>query len=75
MIGDIIFAIMRMNGTKYDVIDTLPAEAVPVSVYARNNNTAVGYIYVKYERYLNGKGSKPDYTIKCFMGSNFIIPE
>jgi hypothetical protein len=64
-----------MNGTKYETINILPANAIVVSKYALQNNIAVGYIYIKYERFLSGKGSKPDYSIKCFQGSNFIIPE
>jgi hypothetical protein len=75
LITDIIFAvIMRVNGTKYPVIDALPANALPVSIYATNNNTAVGYIYVKYERYLKGEGKKPDYSIRCWNGANYVIP-
>lgn len=65
---------MRINGTKYDTIEKLPAIAQPVSEYARENNTAVGYVYIKYERFLAGKGSNPGYSIKCFKGSNFVIP-
>ena len=66
---------MRINGTKYETIDKLPAAAQPVSQFASSKNTAVGYIYIKYERYLSGKGSNPGYSIKCFKGSNFIIPD
>lgn len=75
MIIDTIFATMRIKGTKYDTVDTLPAGAQVVSKYARDAGTAVGYIYIKYERYLQGKGSRPPYTIKCFNGINFVIPE
>ncbi len=66
---------MRLNGTKYDSINILPANALPVSIYAHNKNTAVGYVYIKYDRYLKGEGSKPPYTIKCFQYSNYVIPE
>ena len=65
---------MRLNGTKYEEIEQLPIEAMAVSLYARKKKTAVGYIYIKYERFLNGKGSAPDYIIRCFKGSNYIIP-
>lgn len=61
---------MRLKGTKYEKIERLPRNAVPVSRYAADNNTAVGYIYIKYER----KGSAAGYTIRCFKGSNFVIP-
>ena len=74
MIKDITFVIMRLNNTKYQLIDKLPAGAMPVSRYANEMNTAVGYIYIKYERFLTGKGTNPNYTIKCFQGSNFVIP-
>lgn len=66
---------MRMNGTKYEDINSLPPNAIVVSRYAQQTGYAVGYIYIKYERYLKGEGTKPPYTIKCFQGSNFIIPE
>lgn len=66
---------MRINGTKYEMINSLPSNALPVSIYAHNNNTAVGYVYIKYDRHLRGEGSKPNYTIKCFQGSNFVLPE
>lgn len=64
---------MRKNGTKYEKIDTLPKGAMPVSKFAEELGIAVGQVYIKYERYLNGKGKYPNYEIRCFMGSNFII--
>lgn len=66
---------MRLDNTKYPVVDTLPNNAEAVSIYARDNNTSVGYIYIKYERFINNKGSNPGYLIRCFKGSNYIIPE
>ena len=65
---------MRYNGTKYPKVDNIPPNSMPVSQYAKENNIAAAYVYVKYERFLNGKGQDPGYTIKCFLGSNFVIP-
>ncbi len=65
---------MRLKGTKYDDVELLPSSSLPVSIYARDNNTSVGYTYIKYERFLSGKGKNPGYHIKNFKGSNFIIP-
>jgi hypothetical protein len=64
---------MRKNGTKYKKIDTLPKNALPVSKFAEKLGIAVGQVYIKYERFINGKGKDPKYSIRCFMGSNFII--
>lgn len=75
---------MRVNGTLYPKINELPANGVVVSKYATDNDTAVGYVYHKYNRFTkgylskNGKtvlyGSDPGYTIRCFNGINFVIP-
>lgn len=71
---------MRRKGTKYNTISTdelkaLNTDIMQVSVYAdlhdiRNMN----YVYVKYDRYLSGKGSNPGYTIRCWNGTNIVIP-
>lgn len=67
---------MRINGTKYPSIEVLPKNAIPVSTYGYINKMAVGHIYTKYKRYydLGTSKSKPDYIIRCYMGSNFVIP-
>ncbi len=65
---------MRLNGTKYELINKLPSTAIPVSIFAKDNNIAVGQVYIKYERYLNNNGKNPNYTIRCFLGSNYVIP-
>jgi hypothetical protein len=75
MLKDITFVVMRIKGTKYEPIDQLPETAKPVSKYATENNTAVGYIYIKYKRYLDGETTtNPGYTIRCYLGMNFVIP-
>lgn len=67
---------MRLNGTKYESIDQLPKNAIVVSKFADSNSMAVGYVYVKYERFIKGETNKhPGYTIRCFQGSNFVIPQ
>lgn len=65
---------MRYKGTKYPPIEDLPREARTMSVYATEQATAVAYLYTKYERFLTDKGKDPGYTIRCFRGINFIIP-
>lgn len=67
---------MRTNGTKYEEIDKLPDNAQAVSVYAAHENIRnPAYVCVKYDRYLAGKGSYPGYTIRCWQGMNFVLPE
>jgi predicted acetyltransferase len=66
---------MRTQGTKYEPIEILPANAVTVSQYAKEQGKAVGYIYIKYQRYLSKGGKHPGYSIRCFKGINFILPE
>ena len=53
---------------------------MPVSMFAKDNEMAVGYVYIKYERHFNpqpGKkaGEYPGYVIRCFQGSNYVIPQ
>lgn len=74
---------MRINGTKYDTIDQLPAGALPVSKYARKNKiSSPAYVHVKFDRfkfgYINkqGKlvyGENPGYTIYCYEGTNYVV--
>ena len=71
---------MRIKGTKYPAIDKLPSGAMPVSRFADKEKMAVGYVYIKYERHFNpqpGKkaGEYPGYVIRCFQGSNYVIPQ
>lgn len=66
---------MRTEGTQQTEINILPENALPVSTYARQVNTAVGYVYIKYKRYQEGKGKKPDYEIRCYKGMNYVIPD
>lgn len=80
MIEDSILHHMRRKGTKYEVITTdqlkhLEADAMQVSVYADQQGIPnMNYVYVKYDRYLAGKGSNPGYTIRCWNGTNIVIP-
>lgn len=67
---------MRTKGTKYQKVDKIPATAMPVSVFAENNGIRnPAYVCVKYDRYLAGKGSYPDYKIVCWNGTNIVIPD
>jgi len=71
---------MRIKGTKYPAIDKLPSGAMPVSLFAKEKNMAVGYVYIKYERHFNPEpdknpGEYPGYIIRCFQGSNYVIPQ
>lgn len=66
---------MRLRGTKYRQINTLPEGALTPRKYAEANNMCSGaYVQVKYDRFVNGIGSDPLYTIRCWNGINFIIP-
>ena len=66
---------MRLRGTKYDKIETLPANAQTPREYANDNNMCSGaYVQVKYDRFINGKGEQPPYIIRCWNGINFVIP-
>lgn len=74
---------MRIKGTKYDSIDQLPADALPVSKYARKfKYSSPAYVHVKYDRYKFGYYSKdgelmhtsyPDYDIVDFQGTCYVI--
>lgn len=66
---------MRLNGTKYDLVNKLPDNALPVSLYSMQVNISAPYLYIMYERFLHKNGKNPGYSIKCFQGSNYIIPE
>jgi len=70
---------MRIKGTIYDSIGELPADAKPVSIFARDNKMQVGHVYMKYKRYTIGykngtKGPYPGYIIRSFNGMNYVIP-
>lgn len=62
-----------MRSTKQEIINELPATAVVVSEYARKTGYAIGYVYIKYQRSLEGKATV-DYKIVSFQGVNFVIP-
>ena len=65
-----------MKAKKYDKVDSLPANAVKVSVYAEMiGQKNPPYICVMYDRFLNGKGTYPGYTIVNWQGYNFVIPD
>jgi len=87
MIKDITFAIMRINGTKYEVRQELPADAIPVSVFYRKygkkfNVSSPAYTYVKYDRFKFGYKTNagtflhtdnPGYEIISFYGTCYVI--
>ena len=65
---------MRTKGTNYRQVAELPSGAKPVSQYAREQNIAVGQVYIKWQRYyVKGSNNKPDYDIVQYMGINFVI--
>lgn len=75
---------MRINGTKYNKVNILPAGALPVSVFARQMNWATAYVYIKYNRhdpgYINKKrqlvqAPNPGFKIVCYEGMNYVISE
>ena len=74
------------QGTKYEKIDRLPANALPVSVYARQFEIkSPAYVYIKYDRYkfgtTKGKGKNkttthsdhPGYDLVDFHGTCYVI--
>lgn len=66
---------MRIKGTKYESIDKLPAKGLPVSTFAQSQGLQVPQVYIKYDRFTTGKSSSnPGYIIRCYLGSNFVIP-
>lgn len=71
---------MRTAGTIYEPIEALPAKAMPVSLFAKENDIAVAQVYTKYKRSTNGYengtiGPHPGYTIRSFCGMNYVIPD
>lgn len=65
-----------MKAVRYEKVDELPKNAVKVSTYAANiGQRNPPYICLVYNRYLDGKGSKPPYKIVNWQGYNFVIPE
>lgn len=72
---------MRIN--KYDTIDKLPANAIPVSMFAQENNfRSPAHVHTKYDRFRYGYktkkgtlvyGSDPGYNIVSWLGNCFII--
>lgn len=80
VIEDSILHHMRRKGTKYNAITTdelkgINSDIMQVSVYAEQHKIPnMNYVYIKYDRFLAGKGSNPGYTIRCWNGSNIVIP-
>lgn len=62
-----------MRSTKQEVIDNLPSNAVTIRQYAEDTGVAVGYVYIKYQRSLEGKATT-NYKVVSFQGINFVIP-
>lgn len=74
---------MRTNGTKYDKVDSLPADALPVSEYFRRNSDSISstsYLHIKYDRhrfgYSGSNGTKfapyPGYRIIDYFGQCYV---
>lgn len=65
-----------MKAIKYTKVDQLPINALSVSSYAQQiGQKNPSYICVMYDRYVNGKGSYPNYNIVNWQGINFVIPD
>lgn len=74
---------MRKKGTRYTKIEKLPSKAQPVSDYAEAKGIRVGTVYMQFKRFSEGyttnagtvsKGSDPGFEIRCFKGTNYVIP-
>jgi hypothetical protein len=86
-INDCIFDNMRISGTKYETMDALPPDAIPVSAFYRKYGKKFGvsspaYTYVKYDRHKFGyttnagtrlKTEYPGYDIIDFYGTCYVI--
>lgn len=64
---------MRLKGTIYPEIETLPENAMAVSQFAAQNNMSIGHVYTKFKRATAGT-TEVTYTIRCFKGTNYVIP-
>lgn len=65
-----------MKAKKYTKVETLPQGALTVSNYAASiGQKNPAYICVMYDRYLQGKGSNPGYTIVNWQGFNWVVPQ
>lgn len=78
---------MRVKGTKYEQLEVLPPDAIPVSTFFRKygkkfNVSSPAYVYVKFDRYEFGytsnagtslKAADPGYTIVSYYGTNYVI--
>lgn len=67
-----------MEAKKYEKVNTLPDNAIKVSLYAEKiGQKNPPYICVRYDRYLDNptKNAKPPYTIVNWQGTNFVIPD
>ncbi len=64
-----------MKATKYKKVPDLPANAVPVSTYAKENNfSAPAYVQIKYNRHTDEGAPHPGYYIINWQGINFVVP-
>lgn len=76
---------MRLKGTKYEQVQILPNDALPVGLYAREHGiSSPSYVCVKYDRFINGytkkdgskgTGENPGYKIVCYHGTNYVIDQ
>lgn len=65
-----------MKATKYPKVKELPPGAMLVSAFAESQGySQPQYVYVKYDRSLNGKGKPVAFKIINFQGMNFVIKD
>lgn len=60
---------MKRNKDKYPVVTKLPANALTVAQYAKNNNFTTNYVYNQLRL------GKNKFKVVIFQSFNFIIPE
>jgi hypothetical protein len=66
---------------KYEKVEHLDPQAVPLRVYAERNNTNRSYVHIKYDRFKNGFikggnryfGADPGYHIVTFHNTCYVI--
>ena len=64
---------MKRNEGKYPIVPKLPANAVLVKDYAKQENVLESAIYNRYYRAIEN-GKQPPFSIVIYYERNFVIP-
>lgn len=63
-----------MKAKKYPKIDKCPSNAMSVKDFSEKNNMAYAYVYVKYDRALQGT-TTVNYKIFNYLNFNVVVPD